>query len=121
MIKCNLRTHFPSLGVPGIAAGAAFLIIRLLFLSPFKPQETLNLQNLQNQLVLYHTTLLWLHSTVYVGRESLLQWNLYKGQRFEQWHMCLQWLLHQEGRPEIDWTTKNIVFSKFESPAKVEY
>ena len=41
MIKCNLRTHFASLGVPGIASGAAFLIIRLLFLSPFKPQETL--------------------------------------------------------------------------------
>ena len=33
--------------------------------------------------------------------------------------MCLRWLLHQEGRPEIDWTTKYIVFSKFESPAKV--
>ena len=36
------RLHFASLGVPGIAAGAAFLIIRLLFLSPFKSQETLN-------------------------------------------------------------------------------
>ena len=59
------------------------------------------------------------HSTVYVGRESRLQWNPYKGQRFEQRHMCLRWLLHQEGRPEIDWTTKYIVFSKFESPAKV--
>ena len=42
MINCNLRTHFESLGVPGIASGAAFLIIRLLFFSPFKPQETLN-------------------------------------------------------------------------------
>ena len=28
---------------------------------------------LQNQPVLYHTTLLWIHSTVYVGRESRFQ------------------------------------------------
>ena len=73
----------------------------------------------QNQPVLYHTTLSWVPSTVYMGRESRLQWNPYKGQRFRQRHMCLRCLLHQEGRPEIDWTTKYIVFSKFESPAKV--
>ena len=73
---------------------------------------------LQNQPVLYHTTLLWVHGAVYVGRESRLQWNPYKRQRSEQRHMCLRWLLHQEGRQEIDWTTKCIVFSKFESPAK---
>ena len=30
-------------------------------------------------------------------------------------------MVHQDGRPEIDWTTENIVISKFESPAKVEY
>ena len=73
----------------------------------------------QNQPVLYHTTLSWVPSTVYMGRESRLQWNPYKGQRFRQRHMCLRCLLHQEGRPESDWTTKYIVFSKFESPAKV--
>ena len=33
--------------------------------------------------------------------------------------MRLRWLLRQEGRQEIDWTTKYIVFSKFERPAKV--
>ena len=74
---------------------------------------------LHNQPVFYNTTLLWVHGAVYVGRESRLQWNPYKRQRSEQRHMRLRWLLHQEGRQEIDWTTKYIVFSKFESPAKV--
>ena len=36
----------------------------------------------QNQPVLHHTTLFWVHSTVYVGRESRLQWKPYKGQGF---------------------------------------
>ena len=41
-LTCNQRTHFAILGVAHIASEAAFLIIRLLFMSPFKSQETLN-------------------------------------------------------------------------------
>ena len=36
------RTHFVILGVANIASEAAFLIIGLLFMSPFKSQETRN-------------------------------------------------------------------------------
>ena len=50
------------------------------------------------------------------SREPLAVKPLQKTKVWTEAH--LRWLLHQEGRQEIDWTY--IVFSKFESPAKVE-